>query len=107
MSNTNKEILTNIANTLDQATTVGWSRGDFEDWAKWARRMRDTINSVTPNLRTIANTQPKINSTAPLHPSDKEVEEWFELNVGEGCSASSAIYKFRLWLKDRELANKN
>jgi len=33
-------------------------------------------------------------------PTDKEVEQWFDKNI-DGDSASSAIYKFRLWLKDR------
>ncbi len=105
--NTNKEILTNIAKTLEESATTSWTSGGFEEWSRWARKMRDTINSVIPNLRTVSNNQPKFNSTAPLHPSDKEVESWFETNVGENCSASSAIYKFRLWLKDRELENKN
>lgn len=38
-------------------------------------------------------------------PDDKEVEKWFVENIGnphDPCSASSAIYKFRLWLKERE-----
>jgi len=33
-------------------------------------------------------------------PTDKEVEEWFVENIDEGCSASSAVYKFRLWLQE-------
>jgi hypothetical protein len=33
-------------------------------------------------------------------PSDKEVSEWYELNI-DNDSASSAIYKFRMWLKER------
>lgn len=33
-------------------------------------------------------------------PSDKEVEDWFVLNI-DNDSASSAIYKFRLWLEER------
>lgn len=35
-----------------------------------------------------------------LIPTDKESEEWFVLNI-DNDSASSAIYKFRLWLKER------
>ena len=34
-------------------------------------------------------------------PTDKEVEIWFSNNIDDNCSASSAIYKYRLWLKDR------
>ncbi len=36
-----------------------------------------------------------------MPPTDKETEEWFELWIGTGCSASSGIYKFRNWLKER------
>jgi len=39
-------------------------------------------------------------------PSDVESEKWFNENISEGCSASSGIYKFRLWLKEREKLNK-
>lgn len=34
-----------------------------------------------------------------LLPTDAETEQWFADNI-DGDSASSAIYKFRLWLKD-------
>lgn len=38
-----------------------------------------------------------------LLPTDEETAKWFEENIGikNDCSASSAIYKFRLWLKER------
>lgn len=39
-------------------------------------------------------------------PTDTETEKWFSENIGNDkekpCSASSAIYKFRLWLKERQ-----
>jgi hypothetical protein len=34
-------------------------------------------------------------------PTDEEVKEWFEKTITQECSASSAIYLFRLYLKDR------
>ena len=37
-----------------------------------------------------------------LLPSDEETKIWFDFWIGKGCSASSAIYKFRNWLKERE-----
>lgn len=42
-------------------------------------------------------------------PTDQEVKKWFEENIGikNSCSASSAIYKFRLWIKDRSASNAN
>lgn len=38
--------------------------------------------------------------SAGVLPVDNEVSKWFEENIDKGCSASSAIYKFRLWLKE-------
>ena len=39
-------------------------------------------------------------------PTDQEVKDWYDANIGNDpenpCSASSAIYKFRQWLKERE-----
>jgi len=36
-----------------------------------------------------------------LQPTDEEVGDWYDENIIKGCSASSAIYKFRLFLKER------
>ncbi len=36
-------------------------------------------------------------------PTDIETNAWFDLLISKDCSASSAIYKFRLWLKERSL----
>lgn len=41
--------------------------------------------------------KPHVSSSLP---SDNEVEDWFVLNI-DNDSASSAIYKFRLWLQER------
>ena len=38
-------------------------------------------------------------------PTDDETQKWFDENIAKDCSASSAIYKFRLWLKEREEKN--
>ena len=35
-----------------------------------------------------------------LLPSDAETKNWYDDNIDEECSASSGIYKFRLWLND-------
>ena len=40
-----------------------------------------------------------------IRPNDKEVADWMGTWIGKGCSASSAIYKFRNWLKERESAS--
>ncbi len=36
-------------------------------------------------------------------PSDEDVEKWYIDNIDKDCSASSAIYKFRLWLKHKNI----
>ena len=40
-------------------------------------------------------------------PTDTEVEQWFTINIGDvnDCSASSAIYKFRQYLNERQKLN--
>lgn len=37
-----------------------------------------------------------------LLPNDEETARWYNENIGAGCSASSAVYKFRMWLKERQ-----
>lgn len=34
-------------------------------------------------------------------PTDDEVTDWWAHHISDDVSASSAVYKFRLWLKDR------
>ncbi len=36
-----------------------------------------------------------------IMPTDDECSVWYTNNIGADCSASSGIYKFRLWLKER------
>jgi hypothetical protein len=39
----------------------------------------------------------------PVLPADDAVQNWFEENIDKECSASSAIYKFRLWLQSLQV----
>lgn len=103
MKNLQKEIIENCSRSLKKSTDSGFSSGYLDDWSEWAKRMRNVINVVLPQLESVSNNLSATN-TPPLHPTDKEVETWFTENIGEGCSASSAVYKFRLWLKDREIS---
>lgn len=34
-------------------------------------------------------------------PTDQETCDWYNDNIDKDCSASSAVYKFRLWLVER------
>lgn len=104
MSHLSKQIINNCISSLSKSTDAGFHSGDVEDFSDWAIRMRNTINNVVPQLQSISNSI-QVERTPSLHPSDKEVETWFADNIADGCSASSAIFKFRLWLKDREISN--
>lgn len=42
-----------------------------------------------------------------LLPADDAVQNWFENNIDKDCSASSAIYKFRLWLEAMQPKNES
>lgn len=55
MDNTQKQIIRDIANTLDKSTITTWDRGDLEDWTTYGRRMKNVIKTTTPILNTIAN----------------------------------------------------
>ena len=57
--NTEKEILKNVSNELEASTKTSWSSGGIEEYSSWARKMRTTIQTVVPILRTIANAEDK------------------------------------------------
>lgn len=103
MENLSKQVINNCISLLSKSTTSGFDSGFVDEWAEWARRMKYAINGVIPQLQSVANSiGPK---TSPAgQPTDKEVETWFKENITDDCSASSAIYKFRIWLKDREIS---
>lgn len=103
MENLSKEIINNCVKLLSNSTNSGFTSGYLDDWTEWARRMRRTIENVVPQLQSVSNSI-KTKGSAANQPTDKEVEQWFKDNISEDCSASSAIYKFRIWLKDREIS---
>ena len=105
MKSTEKKIIYNCLDKLIVSATPSFSYGDVEDFRDWANKMKNVINASVPTIKIIIQGI-DTDSSPSLHPTDKEVEKWFEENIGEDCSSSSAIYKFRLWLKDREI-NRN
>lgn len=70
-------------------------------------KVSEVLFNVYPDeMRAITKLIAKENCNVGL-PNDNEVSEWFDLNISNDkekpCSASSAIYKFRSWLKEREI----
>lgn len=102
MKKTEKQVIIDCLDKLKKSTDAGFSSGFLDDFRDWASKMRSAINYSVPTIRTIVEGVDTDKSPV-LHPTDREVEKWFEENIGEECSASTAIYKFRLWLKDRDL----
>lgn len=80
----------------DQARLISirWMEG-WEEWMKTDIRHKHKLASDIMNYAKVQKEK--------LLPTDKETEKWFEEKIGikNECSASSAIYKFRLWLNDR------
>lgn len=54
MEKTEKLILKDIVNRLDEVSNVNLYPGNFDQWTNWARKMKETIQSVTPIINTIA-----------------------------------------------------
>ena len=69
METTNK-LLNDIATRLDESTQKNWDRGDVDDWAKFGRKMWNTIDSITPILKTLATTP--CNQSEPKTTDKKE-----------------------------------
>lgn len=57
-------------------------------------------------IREYGDNRVKTLSVAIL-PADDAVQNWFEENIDKECSASSAIYKFRLWLEAMQPKNES
>jgi hypothetical protein len=55
MEKTQKQVLKAIADRLDEVSNVSLYPGNFDQWTNWARKMKDTIQSVTPILNTISS----------------------------------------------------
>ena len=55
MDETNKQIIQDVANQLNNSITTNWNSGDLEQWSNHAKRMKNTIIAVVPILKTLAN----------------------------------------------------
>lgn len=51
----------------------------------------------------LINVVHKLHPAGAALPADDAVQNWFEENIDKECSASSAVYKFRLWLESLQV----
>ena len=77
---TNKQILLDIAKRLDESMSTNWSSGDVSQWADHAKRMKTTIASITPILKTIANSETPITKKQKVIFTDAQshIEKYLE-----------------------------
>lgn len=52
---TEKQIILDIANSLNTASIKPFNSGDFDDWYAYAGKMKSVIDAVTPMLTTLGN----------------------------------------------------
>jgi hypothetical protein len=60
MTQLEKKILLDIIQRLESVSVVQWRTGYLDDWSEWAQRMRDTIRSVSPMMRTLTGSTDEI-----------------------------------------------
>ena len=55
MNSTERIVLKELTKSLVESTETSWDYGDVEQWAKFARRMRDVIETVTPVMEKLTS----------------------------------------------------
>jgi len=66
----------------------------------WTRKEHNGEVFTTEELYLIAESEGVFKELKEL-PTDEEVFDWYQSNIEEDCSASSAIYLFREWMQKR------
>lgn len=49
-----KDLLLSIVTELESSTNTSWRSGNLDDVYTWAKKMKDTILTVVPQLRIVA-----------------------------------------------------
>lgn len=57
MKKVEKKVVESVVDNLSLSTNTTWTTGEVEVWAKWARRMRDTIHNSNRTLRGLLETE--------------------------------------------------
>jgi hypothetical protein len=82
MLKTEKQILLDVVSSLHSSTFTTWSTGTLDDWIIYAKKMRITIDSVVPIIRTIANYPDETNSEF-VYSDFKRNDEIFKKNFNK------------------------
>jgi hypothetical protein len=80
---TNKQLLIDIANKLNDSTKKNWDTGDVSQWAKFGRKMWNTIDAVTPMIRTIAGAKITETNENPTKKEQKIVISHLQHEINE------------------------
>ena len=70
------KIITAAISTLEKSKNTEWSSGTFEDWAQYARKMKQTISSNIPILKEcVSALEVYEQEVTELKARNKELEE--------------------------------
>lgn len=72
--------------------------GDVHQWISTASVYVCDVCNGAKVLQTLGNVSPQAAENW-VPPTDQQISDWYVENIDFDCSASSAIYKFILWLK--------
>lgn len=59
MGNVQKEIILESCRKLSESARTNWYRAGFDEWTEYAKKMKNTIETVVPILSRIANSDEK------------------------------------------------
>ena len=62
MNVTERLVLEEIKKSLSRASDKGFTYGDIEEWSKYARKMQNVINTVTPILDKLVSEENSVNT---------------------------------------------
>lgn len=78
MTTQERKVLTKICNRLRRVSRVDWETGNVNDWADWAKRMRDTIRSTYDTLEGLVE-----GSEEEMQPHTESEDDFLSRNLDE------------------------
>ncbi len=55
MTTTERLVLTELINNLENSTKTDWKTGWFDDWVEFAKKMQNTINNSVPIMKQLVS----------------------------------------------------
>lgn len=68
MTSTEKSVLKKTMEGLKKSSIVTWKEGNINDWAEWANRMRNTINTSSLIIEGLLEADTEMNASDKPQP---------------------------------------